>query len=153
MHCKSKPLYTLLMQNHTLHWLAHPGVKHIAFYSGGKGWTKHSYSGPGIIWCQQSALRSTGQWTTHCLEPWQDAYLGSASQALHRSGNNRAITTTNIHIAAWITAHKSFEKDDVNHEQNKCMYIHKSFEKDDVNHEKNKCTCTCTRGNCKSLNT
>ena len=38
-----------------------------------------------ITWFQWSALLSTGPWTTRYLEPWRDAALGSASQALHRS--------------------------------------------------------------------
>ena len=78
--------------NHTkLQWMAHSGTKeHITdTFWGGKGLTKYSYSGPEITWCWQSVLQSTGQWTTRCQEPWRDAALGSASQALHRSGNNR----------------------------------------------------------------
>ena len=67
---------------------------------------------------------------------WALLWVLPVRNCIRKSGNNRAITTKNIkiYIVASITAHKSFEKDDANHEQKKCTYV-------------------SGKGNCTSLNT
>ena len=92
-----KTYVTLVQTTHVkphnyIWWLAYSGVREYTAHTrhsipGCKRLHKHSYKG--ITWCHQSTLWSTGQWTTRCQEPFGGAALGSASQALHRSENNR----------------------------------------------------------------